>query len=246
MNRKSIIIFCLIIAVIVAVVVAVFEINYFKSKQDIFITNENDVSQTDNTISTNVEIPIDKSDWRLILVNADNKLPNEYSINFATLENGLFADSRCYPDLQQMLDDCRAEGLNPIVCSAYRSQEKQENLFENQVEKQKKAGFSDKQAEIEAGKLVAVPGTSEHQTGLAFDIVDSAYQILDEEQEKTAVQQWLLKNSWKYGFILRYPTDKSNITKISYEPWHYRYVGKENAKFIYDNNLCLEEYLYLY
>lgn len=241
MKRKSVIIVCLVIAV---VLVAVSEINHFKSKQDMFITNESDVSQIDNIVSNNFETPIDKSDWKLILVNADNKLPNEYSIDFAALENGLLADSRCYPDLQQMLDDCKNEGLYPIVCSAYRSREKQEILFENQVQKQKNAGYSADQAEIEAAKLVAVPGTSEHQTGLAFDIVDSTYQILDDEQEKTSVQQWLLKNSWKYGFILRYPADKSDITKISYEPWHYRYVGKENAKIIYDKGLCLEEYLH--
>ena len=122
----------------------------------------------------------------------------------------------------------------------------QKTLFENQVKKQKAAGHSDEEAEIEAAKLVAVPGTSEHQTGLAFDIVDIDYQMLDLQQEKTAVQQWLLKNSWKYGFILRYPADKSDITKTDYEPWHYRYVGKENAKFIYDHNLCLEEYLHAF
>ena len=90
---------------------------------------------------------------------------------------------------------------------------------------------------------MAVPGTSEHQLGLALDIVDVANQVLDERQENTEVQKWLMKNSWKYGFILRYPTDKSDITGISYEPWHYRYVGKEAAKEIYEAGICLEEYL---
>ena len=105
-------------------------------------------------------------------------------------------------------------------------------------------GYSEENARTEAGKVVAVPGTSEHQLGLAVDIVDIENQILDEDQEKTAVQKWLMKNSWRYGFILRYPNDKSNITGIIYEPWHYRYVGKEAAKEIYDLDVCLEEYLH--
>ncbi|MEE0202655.1 MAG: M15 family metallopeptidase [Muricomes sp.] len=91
---------------------------------------------------------------------------------------------------------------------------------------------------------MGVPGTSEHQLGLAVDIVDIENQILDEDQEKTAVQKWLMENSWRYGFILRYPNDKSDITGIIYEPWHYRYVGNEAAKEIYDLDVCLEEYLH--
>ena len=90
---------------------------------------------------------------------------------------------------------------------------------------------------------MAVPGTSEHQTGLAVDIVDMNYQLLDEKQEDTAVQKWLIKNSYKYGFILRYPSDKSEITGINYEPWHYRYVGKDVAKEVYEQGVCFEEYL---
>lgn len=242
MKRKNIIIITICLAVVV-VISAVLEIRHFRAEEDALITSEKDISQTDNTVSDNPQMPIDKTDWRLILVNTDNPMPYGYSIDTATLTNGLQADSRCYTDLQKMLDDCRKEGLTPVVCSAYRSQEKQKILFENQVEKQKSTGLSDEEARIEAEKLVALPGTSEHQTGLAFDIVDIDYQMLDLQQEKTPVQQWLLKNSWKYGFILRYPPDKSDITKIDYEPWHYRYVGKENAKFIYDHNLCLEEYL---
>ena len=90
---------------------------------------------------------------------------------------------------------------------------------------------------------MAVPGTSEHQLGLAVDIVDRSNQNLDESQEDTAVQQWLMAHSWEYGFILRFPTGKSDITGIIYEPWHYRYVGRDAAKEIYDRGICLEEYL---
>jgi len=141
------------------------------------------------------------------------------------------------------MDDCRAAGLNPLICSSYRTIDKQKNLYKNKVGEYLAQGYSQESAEAAAGELVAVPGTSEHQLGLALDIVDVANQVLDERQENTEVQKWLMKNSWKYGFILRYPTDKSDITGISYEPWHYRYVGKEAAKEIYEAGICLEEYL---
>lgn len=90
---------------------------------------------------------------------------------------------------------------------------------------------------------MAVPGTSEHQTGLAVDLVASSYQVLDRKQEQTAEQKWLMEHCWEYGFILRYPSDKSAVTGIGYEPWHYRYVGRETSKAIQDSGLCLEEYL---
>jgi len=91
--------------------------------------------------------------------------------------------------------------------------------------------------------VVAVPGTSEHQLGLAVDIVDLDHQLLDETQEDTPVQRWLLAHSWEYGFILRYPSEKSELTGIIYEPWHYRYVGKEHAKVMFQQGVCLEEYV---
>lgn len=181
--------------------------------------------------------------WKLILVNPWNKITEGYEVALTQLKDGEAVDERCYPDLQNMMDDCRAAGLEPIICSSYRSQEKQEKLYNNKVERLMNQEYSLEEARIEAGKSVAVPGTSEHQLGLAVDIVDKAYQNLDENQEKTAVQRWLMENSWKYGFILRYPNEKSNITGIIYEPWHYRYVGKEAAKEIYDQGICLEEYL---
>ena len=142
-----------------------------------------------------------------------------------------------------MLDDCRACGLSPLICSSYRTWEKQESLFLDQVDKFRSLGYSQAEAEREAAKYNAMPGKSEHQLGLAVDIVDRSNQNLDESQENTEVQKWLMKNSWKYGFILRYPEGKSDITGIIYEPWHYRYVGKRAAKDIYKRQICLEEYL---
>lgn len=181
--------------------------------------------------------------WNLLLVNPWNELPEDFSVELRELGDGEAVDERIYPDLQAMLDDARAEGLSPIVCSSYRTREKQQELFVRRVGRLTAAGYSEQEAVTEAGKWVAVPGTSEHQTGLALDIISSSYQVLDRDQENTAEQRWLMENSYKYGFILRYPSDKSEITGINYEPWHYRYVGKEAAKEIYEKGLCLEEYL---
>lgn len=184
-----------------------------------------------------------EQEWNLLLVNPWNRVPENYEPELTYLRNGQAVDSRCYPELQQMIDDCRAAGFEPLICASYRTMEKQEALFEDKEANLIREGYPENEVEVEAAKVVAYPGTSEHQLGLALDIVDVSYQQLDTEQENTPVQQWLMKNSWKYGFVLRYPTDKSDITGIIYEPWHYRYVGKEAAAEMYENKLCLEEYL---
>lgn len=187
--------------------------------------------------------PLEDAPWNLILVNRWNPLPEDHSITTTQLRNGQAVDERCYDDLQAMLDACRADGLSPVVCSSYRTWEKQETLYNNLVNKLIAQGYSEGDAKEAAGKEIAVPGTSEHQSGLAVDIVDLSYQILDSAQEDTPVQKWLIEHCWEYGFILRYPNGKSELTGIIYEPWHYRYVGKEAAKEITEAGLCLEEYL---
>lgn len=181
--------------------------------------------------------------WNLRLVNPWNTLPSDYTVALTQMRSGHSIDERAYPQLQQMMDDCRAGGLNPLICSSYRTREKQETLFNNQVNALIAQGYSQVDAKTEAGKSVAVPGTSEHELGLALDIVDTDNQNLDQSQEDTPVQKWLMENSWRYGFILRYPNGKSEITGIIYEPWHYRYVGKDAAREIFESGLCLEEYL---
>ncbi len=193
--------------------------------------------------SVKSEIPEEERDWRLILVNSENYLPGDFEIELEQLRNGQSVDKRCYPDLQRMMDDCRAEGLEPLICSSYRSVERQEELFEEEIEMFKARGYSDKDAYSLAAAQVAVPRTSEHHTGLAVDIVDINNQILDDTQADTPAQKWLMENCFNYGFILRYPADKQDITGIIYEPWHYRYVGKEAAREIHNAGLCLEEYL---
>ena len=184
-----------------------------------------------------------EEDWQLMLVNPWNTLPEDYAVELATLANGLQVDARIYDALDAMLTDCRAAGLSPIVCSAYRTQATQTRLYNNKVARVRASGVPEDQVEAEAARWVAPPGTSEHQTGLALDIVAASYQILDEKQEDTAEQKWLMENSWKYGFILRYPEEKSEITGIGYEPWHYRYVGRAAAWEMYSTGVCLEEFL---
>lgn len=182
-------------------------------------------------------------DWRLLLVNPWKTLPEGYTVELQKVKGGHAVDARAYPDLQRMLDDCRAAGLRPLICSSYRSQETQQRLYENKIRRLMREGLSREEATAQAGTVVAVPGTSEHQTGLAVDLVDKSYQHLDDAQASTDVQQWLMENSWKYGFILRYPEEKSDVTGIIYEPWHWRYVGVENAARINATGLCLEEYV---
>lgn len=181
--------------------------------------------------------------WNLQLVNAENIVPESYKVELVLLRNGEAVDRRIYADLQQMMDDARAEGLSPLICSSYRSHEDQIGLFNNEVSQFEAQGYSREEAKTKAAEWVAIPGTSEHELGLAVDIVAESNQMLDTSQEQTPEQQWLMANSYKYGFILRYPTDKSEITGIGYEPWHYRYVGKEAATEITQQKLCLEEYL---
>ena len=182
-------------------------------------------------------------DWQILLVNRWNPLPDGYTFERTKLKYGHSVDSRAYPDLQEMMDDCRAAGLDPVICSSYRTQAKQQELYENKLQRLIEEGYSYENAVTEAGTVVAVPGTSEHQTGLALDIVDASYQILDQGQEDTLVQQWLIEHSWEYGFVLRYPNAKSEITGIIYEPWHYRYVGQAIAQTCMDQGLTYEEYL---
>lgn len=184
----------------------------------------------------------------LILVNPWNKLPEDYQpeleeIPQADTEDPLCVDVRCAEALRQMIADCKEAGNYPYICSAYRSLEKQQFLFNNKIRRLVLEGVDPDEAPEIAAMSVAKPNTSEHQLGLAVDIIDFFYTNLDKGQEETSTQQWLMENSWRYGFILRYPNGSSDITGIIYEPWHYRYVGEEAAAEIYELGVTLEEYL---
>lgn len=212
------------------------------SKSDVRAESNDDKADSIAAEAKNRQVP-DASEWNLTLVNSSHYIPDDYQIDIMELKNGQAVDRRIYEDLQSMMDDARAEGLSPLICSSYRTNEKQTYLYNNKLKQCISIGYNKKEAREETERWVARPGTSEHQLGLAVDIVAESYQILDEAQEDTKEQQWLMKHCARYGFILRYPTDKSKITGIGYEPWHYRYVGREAAKEIMDRGICLEEYL---
>ena len=179
--------------------------------------------------------------WELILVNDDNYIPYDYEIDLLTLSNGEQVDERIYPDLQKMFDDMRASGHKPVVVSGHRSAEEQQDILEAKYQEYRNQGYSRIEAEKMALDWVAQPGTSEHQLGISVDI-NPDYSV----SKGLGFYEWLRDNAYKYGFVNRYPADKVEITGISNEPWHYRYVGKDVAKIIYKENLCLEEYIEIY
>ena len=184
-----------------------------------------------------------KSAELLILVNPWNPIPSNYSPELVSLGDGHEIDARCCEDLEDMLSACRGEGYEPYICSAYRTSEMQLSLYEDKVSRLMASGLDLSAARTEAARVVAIPGTSEHQLGLALDLISETYTNLDQWQERTEVQQWLMQNCWRYGFILRYPNGTSETTGIIYEPWHYRYVGSETAKAVAESGLVFEDYL---
>ncbi len=211
-------------------------------------TASDDAQQTQQTdAAANTDTAADSDviidDDLLTLVNPWNPLPEDWVTDLVTLSDGRKIDSRCYEAYVEMIDACKAAGYNPYLCSAYRTQETQQELYDNKVQRLISSGMSEEEAKVEGAKAVAVPGTSEHQLGLAVDIVDANMQDLTDEQENTETQRWLMANSWRYGFIHRYPNGKTDITGIIYEPWHYRYVGKDAAQEIFNRDITLEEYL---
>ena len=182
--------------------------------------------------------------WAIALVNEGHPLDTSYvPAEMTEIESERSVDSRIADDLKRMLSDAKDAGLSMYVASAYRSYEKQREVFNNTMQDWISQGYSPLNAYDETKKSVAVPGTSEHATGLAVDIISSEYEALDDRQGDTEEQKWLMEHCWEYGFILRYPSDKSDVTNIVYEPWHYRYVGKEAAKEITEQNITLEEYV---
>lgn len=182
-------------------------------------------------------IPIPE-EWYLIVVNRWNEIPEDYSVTLTELSNGQKVDSRIYSYLQEMFDAMRAEGIYPVVREGYRTAEEQQKILDDKILAYIKEGYSRKRAEKLAKAWVAIPGTSEHQLGIAVDINADQSRSSNEE-----VYIWLAENAHSYGFIMRYPQEKEDITGTSYEPWHYRYVGKEAAEEIYAGQICLEEYM---
>lgn len=211
----------------------------------------NPVYEADNPLNQDVvqgELEAGEDSWKdipeLLLVNKDNQLPQDYKPVLKTLPDGVNkAEDLAYKPLCDMLAAGRKAGLSFEICSSYRSVERQQELLDEDIDDLMARGYSYKQAYAEVTRETMPPGFSEHATGLSFDIVSLGYQMLDSGQKKTEENKWLRKNCADYGFILRYPEDKEDITGISYESWHFRYVGKDIAKYITENGITLEEYL---
>ncbi|MBR1740514.1 MAG: M15 family metallopeptidase [Lachnospiraceae bacterium] len=176
--------------------------------------------------------------WNLILVNRKHSIPDDWEVELTELTNGEKVDSRIYPKLQEMFNDARASGLGLFVADGYRTESEQREILDEKIREYENDGHSRYEAKKLAKQWVAVPGTSEHQLGISVDI-NADTSISSGE----TVYKWLAENSYKYGFINRYPADKTEITGTIYEPWHYRYVGEQAAMEIYSQGLCLEEYL---
>lgn len=181
--------------------------------------------------------------WYLMLVNQSHPMEDGYVPELANIDDSHQVDARVLEPLQNMLKAASDEGYSLYVCSAYRSVDRQKELFNESMIDYVNQGMTYYEAAIETAKSIAWPGESEHATGLAMDIVSLDYAGLDEKQGETDDQKWLMEHCYEYGFILRYPKDKSEDTGIIYEPWHYRYVGVEAALAIRDQGVTMEEYL---
>ena len=173
--------------------------------------------------------------WSLVLVNRWNPVPGGYEVNLVDAGGGERVDERIYAPLMEMLEAAKEANWNqlPRVVSGYRTAEKQQQLYDEKIAEYRKQGYPDNEAEELAQEWVALPGYSEHQLGLAVDINGATYDLYF----------WLQENSYKYGFVFRYPGYKSEFTGIGEEVWHYRYVGVEAATEMYEKGICLEEYI---
>lgn len=187
----------------------------------------------------------DAKDWRLVLINKQHPIPEDYSFSLGmikTIKGDMECDERIIEDLLQMMQAASEDGVTLAICSPYRDLSYQEYLFNRKIRAYMKNGMSYMEAYSISSQAVTVPGASEHQIGLAIDIISDTYLTLDEGFAETSAGIWLSQHCAEYGFILRYPKGKEAITSIEFEPWHFRYVGKDAAEVIMDEGLCLEEF----
>lgn len=214
------------------------------SDADTSVTSENLIDETKIEITPDnaKSAEIDESAWYLTLVNYEYALPDDFTVELTQIANGISVDSRIIDAYNEMYDAAKADGVILNPCSGYRSIEYQRGLFTRRVAEYMNYGYNQQDSEKIVATYTARPGRSEHNLGLAIDFYD-ATTALTADFENTTQGKWLNKNSYKYGFIMRYSSDKTDITAIIYEPWHFRYVGKDDAKKIYESGLCLEEYL---
>ena len=181
--------------------------------------------------------------WCLILTNAEYPVPEDYAVTLRDVPGtDQKVDERIYEPLINMLEAMKAEGLSPVVCSGYRTLDKQEKLFNRKVSAYVKKGRSKEESYALARQTLSIPGSGEHCLGLAVDFYTRSYHQLERAFEKTPEGKWLREHAQDYGFTLRYDEGKEEITGIGYEPWHFRYVGIDVARYLKEHNLSLEEF----
>ena len=199
------------------------------------ITGEMDAEQEKSSMRS--------SDWNLVLINKQHSVPEDYDFTLGTITGRMQCDERIIPNVLEMLKAAKEDGVNLVICSPYRDFNRQEVLFNRKITAYMKKGMSYLDAYRITAQAVTVPGASEHQIGLALDIICDSYASLNEGFGETEAGKWLAKHSCEYGFILRYPLGKEYITGIEYEPWHFRYVGVEAATMITEEGITLEEFV---
>ncbi len=187
---------------------------------------------------------VNNEKWYLLLVNRDYILPESFSVKTAAVKGGAQSlDYRVVPYYNDMIAAAEADGISLIPVSGYRSYDRQHTNFERKINYYVNLGYNKAEATRLASEIVLMPGTSEHNAGLAMDFGTNGNYTLDENFAKTDAFKWLSEHAADYGFILRYESDTKHITKITYEPWHWRYVGVKAAKEIKASGVTLEEYL---
>lgn len=181
-------------------------------------------------------------DWRLILINKQHSIPDDYEIPLGKISGNMQCDERIIEDLLAMMQAAKDDGVDLVICSPYRDYNRQTYLFNRKMKRYMDAGMSYLDAYKTASMTVTSPNASEHRIGLAIDFYSSTYQSLNAGFANTDTGKWLAAHSSEYGFILRYPKGKEYITGIGYEPWHFRYVGVEAATVITQKGITLEEF----
>lgn len=213
------------------------------SLEDILAEGEDYSAAASSQTVSDEKLVYDKNDWNLLLVNKQHPIPEDYTFTLGKITGNMQCDERIIPELLAMLQAAKADGVNLVICSPYRDLNRQEVLFNRKIDAYMSKGMSYMEAYKTASQAVTVPGASEHQIGLALDIVCDSYYSLNAGFGETTAGKWLAQHSCEYGFILRYPLGKEYITSIEYEPWHFRYVGKEAATEITEKGITLEEFI---
>ena len=248
LNKRKIALILLIIIIVTAVIVkksknkttvetTTNQVEQKTTSQDENKNEENQVNEQNQDQEQQPEKEI--TDWRLTLANYETLLPENFTVKVENIDKTRQFDARAIGELNDMMNQMKKDGITNIwIQSAYRSVARQKELYDASVKKYLQEGKSQEEAEKLTNEYINKPGSSDHNLGLAVD-----FNKVDNGFEKLEGFKWLQKNAENYGFVLRYPKDKEDITKIAYESWHWRYVGVEHAKKMNELNMCLEEYI---